>query len=296
MVGVQQMYALRECAKLSLPKVVQDNIVKLRMKPMFFKPFHKPPSKHHHRPQGSDNWRERALVEMVRRVKEREDPEYADIFSIFNKVVASNVEKLSKDAIERIQKRDDAFRLRVATLLFDKAITQHAYAAVMAECARHIALVIPDLQDDILAQVSMFPTLYNMNETLTYPKSSDSGFDDRVIEWMKQKEKRRGYAKFLMELCMRNLITTECVKGALTDVVSELKELAKQPKTTQTEENVGQFAVFLYECARLAQTHPVLKTFLSAELGGILKMDRALLPSLTMRPRFKLDDAFKCVQ
>lgn len=235
------------------------------------------------------------LVDIIRRVKEREDPEYSDIFSILNKITTSSVEKLSKDAIERIQKRDETFRLRIATLLFDKAITNHGFAAVMAESACIMVAVIPDMKDDIQAQVSLFPKLYNMNETLTFPSSIEAGFDDKVIEWTKQKEKRRGYAKFLMELCLRDLVSDECVKTGLQDVLNELNDVAKQARTAQTEENVNQYAVFLFESAKLAKS-TVLRSFMSDSLKAILNIDKSSMPSLNMRSRFKLEDAFKLVQ
>ena len=293
-ITVAQMYALRMYPKLALPQIVQDNIAKLRNTPMTFKPFQKPATRRP--PHLADNWREKILVDIVRRVKEREDPEYSDIFAIFNKISASNLEKLSKDAIEKIQKRDDTFRLRIATLLFDKAITQHAYASVMAECARVISLTIPDMVDDMVAQADMFPNLYNLTETITFPLSSEADFDNKVVDWMRQKEKRRGYAKFMMELSLRGLVTTERVKSGLQDVVNELGEIAKQPRTAQTEENVGQFAMFLFETAKLAKDNSVLKTFVKESIGAILKMEKSSLPSLNMKSRFKLEDAFKLTQ
>ena len=298
MVSVSQLYAMRSCAKLPLPQVVQDNISRLRMRPMVFKPFHKPnipkPRRQVTGPN-TDNWRERMLVDIVRRVREREDPEYSDIFGVFNKITASSVEKLTKDAIECIQKRDETFRLRIATLLFDKAITNHGFASVMAESARIMVAEIPDMKEDIQTQVSMFPTLYNINETLTFPLSSDPDYANKLIECFKQKEKRRGYAKFMMELSLRDLVTHECVKDGLSDVISELNDIATQPRTAQSEENVGQFAVFLFETAKLAK-HPDIRGYMNTAIGSILSADRTTLPSLNMKSRFKLEDAFKCVQ
>jgi hypothetical protein len=290
------IYSFRDMAKLPLPQIVQDNIARLRITPMFFKPFHKPSNKTFHpKKPATDNWRERMLIDIVRRVKEREDPEYSDIFSIFNKITVSSMDKLSKDAIELIQKRDEQFRLRIATLLFDKAITQHAYASVMAESARIITVAIPDMREDIQAQVQMFPKLYNMNETLTFPSGSDADFDNKVIEWTNQKEKRRGYAKFMMELSLRSLVSDECVKSGLQDVINELNDVSKQPRTAQTEENVGQYAMFLYETAKLSKSLS-LRMFLATSIKRILATDKTEVPSLNMRSRFKLEDAFKLVQ
>lgn len=289
---------MRMCQKLALPQSVQENIAKLRISPMVYKHVHRPKQVPTRRatPTSAANWRENVLAEYVRRVKEREDPEYSDVFAIFNKVAMSNVEKLSNDAVGYIQKRDDAFRLRITTLLFDKAITQHAYAAVMAECAKRIIAAIPDMKEDIQTQVSMFPTLYNINETLTFPHSSDPEFNNKVIECMKQKEKRRGYSKFMMELCVRDIVTSACVIDGLSGVVSELTDIAKQTRSAQTEENVGQFAVFLYETAVLAKNHADIKTVIKTSIDRILNTDRAELQSLNMKSRFKLEDAFKYVQ
>jgi len=293
--SVHTVYSVRGAGKLALPKIVQDNISKLRITPMVFKPFPKPAARSFHHKKSTDNWRERVLVDIVRRVKEREDPEYSDIFGIFNKITASSVEKLTRDAIELIKKRDDTFRLRIATLLFDKAITNHAFASVMAESARIMTFEIPDMKDDIQAQISMFPKLYNMNETLTFPSGTDRDFDNKVIEWTKQKEKRRGYAKFLMELFLRELVTDDCVTSGLQDVINELNDVARQPRSAQTEENVGQYAMFLYESAKLSKTSSI-RNFIAESLKNILTTDKSELPSLNMRCRFKLEDAFKLVQ
>jgi hypothetical protein len=293
--SVHTVYSVRGAGKLALPKIVQDNISKLRITPMVFKPFPKPATRSFHHKKSTDNWRERVLVDIVRRVKEREDPEYSDIFGIFNKITASSVDKLTRDAIELIKKRDDTFRLRIATLLFDKAITNHAFASVMAESARIMTSEITDMKDDIQAQISMFPKLYNMNETLTFPSGTDRDFDNKVIEWTKQKEKRRGYAKFLMELFLRDLVTDDCVTSGLQDVINELNDVARQPRSAQTEENVGQYAMFLYESAKLAKTSPI-RNFIAEYLSNILAIDKSELPSLNMRCRFKLEDAFKLVQ
>jgi hypothetical protein len=289
-----EMYAVRSLAKIALPQIIQDNIAKLRVTPMVFKPFHKPANRQNHRKP--DNWREKALVDAVRRVREREDPEYSEIFAIFNKITMASIEKLSNEAVGYIQKRDESFRLRVATLLFDKAITQHAFAAVMAECATRMSMKIPELKEDIQAQVAMFPRLYNINETLTFPHSSDADFDNKVIECMKQKEKRRGYAKFMMELYIRNIVSEECVKDGLKDILSELADVVKQPASAQTEENAHQFAVFLYETGKLTKQDTILRSYLKDSIDMLLRLDRTTLPSLNMKSRFKLEDAFKLVQ
>jgi hypothetical protein len=281
MATLVEMYSLRSCI-IALPPSVLDAIAKLRRSPMAFKPFHKPS-----RRAKNENWREKLLVDMVRAVREREDPEYSEIFAIFNKITKTSMEKLSGQAVEYMKKRDEMFRMRVSTLLFDKAITNHGFASVMADCALIISKSFPELVDDLETQVSMFDTLYNMTETITCT-------NDTLIEWTKQKERRRGYAKFVMELNIRGLIPEESVQKGLADMLIELTTLLSQDKSAdksdQTDENIHQCAVFLYETGNL-----IPKTSMNSRSllkGGIQKVLGMKIP---MKTKFKLEDALKLV-
>lgn len=291
---VAQVYGVRFAEKLSLPKIVQDNIAKLRITPVVFKPF-RPPPRAAYRPK--DNWRENALVEAVRRVKERDDPEYDEVFSSLNKIAPRTLDKLSEKIVLNIKKRDEIFRLRVTTLLFDMAISQSGYAILMSDCAKKLATNIPEIQEDLVAQTEMFPKLYNMTETLTYPSSEEPGFADKVVEWMKLKDKRRGYAKFMTQLFVRNLVSEQTVGECMTHVSADLAAMAKQPKTEQSEENTTQYVDFLFETAKiLPATANTLRTLMKTFIQSVLDIPRTELPSLNMRSRFKLEDAIKCVQ
>lgn len=295
---VVDVYNFRFGAKLPLPKSVQDNIGRLRITPVAYKPVRVFTKNNGHRYKSpavtNDNWREKALVEIVRRVREREDPEYSDIFSIFNKLTMTNLDKLSHDAIELIQKRDDQFRLRVSTLLFDKAITQSAYSTVMAECASRLNSVIPEISEDLQIQVSMFPKLYDMSDTITFPDSKEEGFEDKVVLWMKQKDKRRGYAKFMMELFSKDLISETSVRSAFEQVIKELNETAKQPSSEHTTENTTQFVEFVFECSKNAKGS--LKEYLKTSIQQLLAIPKGQLTSLNMRCKFKLEDALKLLE
>ena len=297
-ITVVDVYNVRFGPKLPLPRSVQDNIGRLRITPVAYKPVRTFTKNNGHRYRNlantTDNWREKALVEMVRRVREREDPEYSDIFSIFNKLTMTNLDKLSHDAIELIQKRDEQFRLRVSTLLFDKAITQSAYSTVMAECASRLNSVIPEISEDLQIQISMFPKLYDMSDTLTFPDSKEEGFEDKVVLWMKQKDKRRGYAKFMMELFLKELIPESSVRTAFEQVVKELNETAKQPSSEHTIENTTQFVEFVFECSKNATGE--FKEYLKTSVQDMLKIPKAELPSLNMRCKFKLEDALKLLE
>jgi hypothetical protein len=292
---IDAMYSVRFGPKLPLPQIVQDNIARLRITPVPYRPV-RTFVRHTYRTRGPvavqpENWRQAALADIVRKVREREDPEYSEIFSIFNKISPGNLEKLSGDAIVFMQKRDEQFRLRVSALLFDKAITQPSFSSVMAECASRINEVIPGVSEDLQSQVEMFPKLYDMTETVTFPDSGDEAFADKVILWMRQKEKRRGYAKFMMELFAKNLISEDIVKHALDQVVRELNEVARQKTTDQTTENTTHFVDFLFETSK--KVKGTFKEQLKASVQEILATPKAEVPSLNMRSRFKLEDAFK---
>ena len=293
---VAQVYGVRFAEKLSLPKIVQDNIAKLRITPVAFKPY-RPPARAPYRAKPAENWRENALVEAVRRVKERDDPEYDEVFGSLNKIAPRTLDKMSEKVIANIKKRDEIFRLRVTTLLFDMAISQSGYAVLMADCAKKLVTEVPDIREDLLAQTEMFPKLYNMTETLTYPSSEEVGYADKVVEWMKLKDKRRGYAKFVTQLFVRELVEEKTVGECMTHVSSDLTGMAKQPKTEQSEENTTQYVDFLFETAKiLPDTAKDLRVLMKTFIESVLGIPRSELPSLNMRSRFKIEDALKCVQ
>jgi len=300
---IDAVYAVRFGLKLPLPASVQVNIAKLRITPAPYRPVRKF-TRHSYASRfnntttaatQSANWREAALIDFVRKVREKDDAEYTEIFSIFNKISPGNLERLSADAIVIMQKRDEQFRLRITTLLFDRAITQPAFSTIMSDCAFRIGEVIPGVAEDLQSQIEMFPKLYDMNETITFPEAGAEGYDDKIVAWMKQKEKRRGYAKFMMELYSRNLIKEETVKDALAQVVQELNETAKQKSSEQTSENVTQFVEFIFEISKKVKGE--LKDKLKESVEEIFKVPKeefkATYPSMNMKSKFKLEDALK---
>jgi hypothetical protein len=302
---IAQVYSVRFGVKLPLPKSVQDNIARLRITPVAYKPFRSPPKhgsfrprhEHHTRQPVSDNWREKSLSNYVSILKDKGDPDYFEVFSILNKVCASNLNELSKQVIEILHKRDQEFRLRVTTLLFDKAISEHLFAGVLADCAVKLNDEFSEVSEDFVIQAKMFTKLYDINTTLTYPVSTEPDFADKVVYWMKQKEKRRGYAKFLTHLFVRNLITEDIIVTSIQDVINEMVITAKQAKNEQTEENTTQYVDFLFESSKVLPSSAVeLKNTIKTALIDFLAIPRPELPNLCMRSRFRLDDTLKCVQ
>lgn len=296
---VAQIYSVRFGAKLPLPRIVQDNIAKLRITAAAYKPtrsHHKPQHKSHAK-NSLENWRLKSIVSFVSRIRDNEDPDYHEVFTSLNKISGSNLDKCSAEINEIIAKRDQEFRLRVSALLFNKAISESMFANVMADCAVKLNSVHTEIKDDLILQANMFPTLYDINTTLTFPSASDPEYEDKVVQWMKQKDKRRGYAKFLTQLYIRDLITEVIMLNSLEQVITEMKLISKQPKSEATEENITQFVDFLYESSKLlvTKTGPV-KDLIRTSLTEILAIPKSELPSLGMRSRFRLEDAIKCVQ
>jgi hypothetical protein len=80
-------------------------------------------------------------------------------------------------------------------------------------------------------------------------------------------------------------------------VLADLDDTVVQPKTEKSEENVTQYADFLFEIAKLLpKTAVELRGLIQTRVDAVLKRPRADLPSLNMRSRFKLEDTYKCVQ
>jgi hypothetical protein len=247
--------------------------------------------------EDNENWRTKILVDFVKRVRETDDKQYDEIMAILNKIATPTVEILSKQAIEILKSRDQQFRLRVSTLIFDKAIKGSAYAGVMADLAEKLNATIPDISEDLETHVQMFPTLYDMTETLTFPKVEDPEFNNKVIQWAKQKDVRKGYARFLTHLFSRNLVSGQALQESMEKVIQDLTDTIVEPNTSQSEENATQFADFLFEIAKLLKPTAVeLRGLILSRVDEILKRPRDQLPSLNMRSRFKLEDALKCVK
>jgi hypothetical protein len=185
----------------------------------------------------------------------------------------------------------------VTTLLFDKAIKGSAYAALMADLAKKLDAVQPEVSEDLETHVQMFGTLYDMSETLTFPKLSEPEFENKVVAWSKQKDIRRGYARFLTHLYSRELVSGQALQESMQKVIQDLNDTIIQPKSEQSEENVTQFADFIFEIAKLLNPTAIeLRGLILTSVDTILKKPREDFPSLNMRSRFKLEDAMKCVK
>jgi hypothetical protein len=191
---ISTIYAARSLPRPSLGDDILTIISKLKIsfKPPFrrFRPVK--------RNDEEDNWRNNALVAAIRKVKEKDDPDYSEIMSNINKLSKANYSKLMTDFLERIKKRDALFRLRVTTLLFDFGIKSNFFAPILADAYKDIVAAHPDALQDLSTQTAMFGTLYDTDRIVIVP-SFDRTWIRRCDYRLDQTE---GNQAWLRSLCL----------------------------------------------------------------------------------------------
>lgn len=279
---VQSIYTARSLPRPSLSQDVLDIIAKLKIS--FKAPFRRPFA-NKRRPE-TTNWREHAMIDLVRKVREKDDADYDSINSKINKLTKQTYSKLMVDILEILAKRDEMFRLRVTTLLFDRGIRQNFYATLMADAYKDIAKAHPDALHDLLTQTMMFDTLYDASKVITVPSSSDPGYDQAILDWTKQKETKRAFAVYVSELYIRGLVPEDIMAGFVKTIVDDLTESIRRPKTDSNEEHVDALVRFIFA---VASKVPTLKD----SVRTLLKIPKSETPSLNMKSKFKLEDSLK---
>lgn len=281
---IQAIYAAKNLPRKELDATVVDVISRLKIS---FKPPFRRPLLHKRRPAAPEpeNWRESALVDVVRKVREKDDADYDEVNAMINKLSKSTYAKLIGEILGKLEKRDAMFRLRVTTLLFDRGIRQNFFAGLMADAYADISKSYADALTDLATQIKMFDKLYDTNNVTVIPSSTDAGYNDAVIAWTKQKEMKRGFAVYVSELYARNLIEEGVMMELITGVMNDLRETIRLSKTSTNEEHVDALVRFLFAVAE--------KVSIKGVLGEILLLPRAETPSLNMKSRFALEDAMK---
>jgi hypothetical protein len=273
-------FAIYAARALPRPSLSEETLLLISKLKISFKPIVRRVAR-----KPVDNWREAALADVVRKVREKDDPDYDEISAAINKLSKANYTKLMTDVLARLTKRDALFRLRVTTLLFDRGVRQTFFATLMSDAYKDIAAAHPDALQDLATQTQLFDTLYDMGNVTVIPSSTDPGYDEAVIAWTKQKETKRGFAVYVSELYKRGLVPEETMMGFLKTVLDELTTSIRAAKTAPNEEHVDALARFL---AAVAPTIPI-----KTPLMAVLALPRADCPSLSMKSRFKLEDAAK---
>ena len=278
---IATIYSARDLPRPSLPDEIKDIISKLKIS---FKAAYR-----RARPTRSvetEDWRNSVLLDVVRKVREKDDPDYDEINSFINKLTKQTYTKMITEILARIDKRDEMFRLRVTTLLFDRGIRQNFFAAIMADAYADIIKVFPDASGDLLVQVAKFDELYDTNKLIVVPGSDDPGYDEAIIAWTKLKETKRGFAVYLSELFARGLIPEATMETLMTHVFTDMRESLSAPKTPTKEEHVDALVRFVFA---MASKMPAIKDAIKA----ILAVPKAEAPCLNMKSRFKLEDALR---
>jgi hypothetical protein len=188
--------------------------------------------------------------------------------------------------MDKLDKRDSMFRLRVTTLLFDRGVTQTFYAPLMADAYKDISGAYPDALQDLLTQVKMFDTLYDNTNVTVVPVHTDPEYEQAILKWYKQKEKKRTFAVYVAELFARELIPHEIMSAFVKTIVDDLKESIRQPKTPTAEEHVDALVRFVFA---VASKVPEVKD----PVKQVIAVPKAETPCLNMKSRFKLEDSLK---
>jgi hypothetical protein len=280
---ISTFYTLRSSPRDPLDETIRQIISKLKIsfKPSFRRPvFKRAPA------EETTNWRELALLSVHRKVREKDDLDYDEVNAFLNKLTKQTYDKMMVAIMEKLDKRDSMFRLRVTTLLFDRGVTQTFYAALMADAYKDIAGAYPDARQDLMVQVMMFDKLYDSANVTIVPSQTDPSYNDAIIAWYKQKEKKRTFAVYVSELFSRGLIPQELMSGFVKTIGDDLKESVRQPKTPAAEEHVDALVRFVFAVAAKV---PEVKD----PVKQVLAIPKAETPCLNMKSRFKLDDSLK---
>jgi hypothetical protein len=291
-VTAQMIYSVRYLPH-KLPESILSRLLSLPTVPAPYKAFRGGGGK---KPVVNDNWRKDAYINVVRMVREKGDPDYEEINACLNKVAQSSLFKLTDKIIEILKKNDEMFRLRAMTLIFDFATRNDISSTLMSQISKRICDAIPESSEDINTQIDMFPEVYNMNNTLVID-SKAGDFSDARCEYVRLRNQRKEYASFMMKLVLLGLVDVSVADEWIAKVLGDITEVAKQPKTPQTEENMSQLIEFLFQIStKLTPEMKFIKDKIAESLRTILAIPRAELPSLNTRTKFKIEDTLKnCV-
>jgi hypothetical protein len=286
-ISVKTIYDMRSLEREPISQSIINIISKLKIS---FKPAFRRPIKTNTKKEATEaeitNWRETLLAGYIATVREKDDADYEHIVGCINKIAKPTYTKLLGEILEKIEKRDQLFRLRATTLLFDRGIQFNCYSAMMADIYKEVITKFPDAHQDLLTQINMFDTLYDAkDEMIVIPSIEDAGYNNAIIAWTKKKEKKRSFANYLACLYERGLVPTETMNRFVDIICTDLKESVLQPRTPASEEHVDNLVAFLFGVAPKVAVGPQVK--------DVLDIPRPEAPSLGMKSRFKLQDTLK---
>jgi hypothetical protein len=285
---------------LALPSSVQDTIASLQLAPVqqgFVKKpkFQKPPRRSPAIGGAAvENWRAEAIIAARQRHRDVQDVDYAEVFAALNKLAKANYEKLSGQILEILTKRkeDNDFRLRVVTLVFGKGTENAIYSDLFATLLIAMRDAHEEVAEDLAhaCNIDTWRALY-AEDIIVLPSSTDPKFSDAVITWTKQKDRRRGFSRFMTELYVREMIDADCMKAAIQTILDDLQESVAAQKTPQTEEYVNQLSTFVFDTAKALKGKEIATPI--KDVTAQIVANAKACSCLPMRAKFKIDDASK---
>jgi hypothetical protein len=242
--------------------------------------------------ENDENWRRELLADLKATIRNKDDPDYEAIIGIVNRIVASNLVEKASNILDVITKRqeDEKFRMRAVNLMFDRGVTTPFYAKVMADLFEKLTETNSGIRDDLQVYCSMdtFTKLFDDATLIVFPETSDPEFNEKVCQWTKQKERRRGFGIFATELYLRGLVPDTLINEALMSVIQDLENNIKKPANKILTESIDQIITFMAEISKLTEV-----SIIREESQRILSNPKADCHNLGMRSRFKLEDCIR---
>jgi hypothetical protein len=299
MITPTELYALRTTNLLPIPASVMDMITSMQLVPVA-QVYSKKPAGYKKPFASSNSWRSDALIALTKtEFKSKDDPDFDTVRGIMNKIAASTVGKGSAEILEIIKKRDQMFRLRIVALMFDRGVSMPFFSKLIANVFDILFKDLPALKEDLQFSCSAeaFDKMFDHNTTLVCPSSEQPEYENKLCEFVKMKELRRGFAMFVTELHIRGLVDEDVIAHSVKAASDDLAFLIMKPDDKALIENVDQMVTLLFETCKVISTrygkeHIIVK-LIQQKAREIVAMPKTTTPCLGLRSRFKLEDTIK---
>ena len=251
-----------------------------------------PPKVHVSAADAEASWRRSTIHAIRNATREKDDPDYEKIIAIVNKIVDKTLSTKTAEVVGILGGRDGEFRMRVVNFIFDRGVRTPFYAKLLATLIKGLGAVIPAVEEDIamFCSIDTFNVMFG-GETIPFPKSTDEKYDDKVCEWHKHREVRRGFGVFALELFSQGIVSEDMIADSIKTAIEDLEETVcnDDPEVkVMTTERVDQIVTFMTEVVKVVGNH-VVKT----QIEKILTIPKATAKCLGMRSRFRLEDLLK---
>ena len=238
------------------------------------------------------SWR-RSTIHAIRNApREKDDPDYEKIIGIVNKIVDKTLTAKTAEVVGILGTRDAEFRMRVVNFIFDRGVRTPFYAKLLASLIKGLGAEVHAVEEDIaiFCSIDTFNVMFG-GETIPYPKSTDEAYDDKVCEWHKRREVRRGFGVFALELFSQGIVSEDMIADSIKTAIDDLEETVCNDDPAvkvMTTERADQIVNFMTEVVKVVGNH-VVKT----QIEKILLIPKATAKCLGMRSRFRLEDLLK---